>query len=247
MQADIIHACPSVFHRYWSSRMKVFAILTITLCFSTVLGNQDALLRAASQLSKRSVVPREKCELRYLLHYPSDCEQALKAFSPSNDNQGFVDIPAIFCEPRCGQPAVNFYISCGLDFVVPSFLALCGTNAMGQRCGTDMTLMELNTTTTDIVVDCVSTIIFGDNCTTECRNTLTSAKTSLGCCLHVLNTTDIYNPAFNHQLWEQSCGVNVPPKCISGIKDTITNGGVALVVSKAVFAVALLQLGALML
>ena len=264
MQADIIHACPSVFHRHWSSRMKVFAILTITLCFSTVLGNQDALLRAASQLSKRSVVPREKCELRYLLHYPSDCEQALKAFSPSNDNQGFVDIPAIFCEPRCGQPAVNFYISCGLDFVVPTFLAECGTNAMGQRCGTDMTLMELNTTTTDIVTDCVSTIIFGDNCTTECRNTLTSAKTSLGCCLHVLNTTAIYtNPAFNHQLWEQSCGVNVPPKCISGIKDTITNyinptitnyikdtitnGGVALVVSKAVFAVALLQLGALML
>ena len=57
--------------------------------------------------------------------------------------------------------------------------------------------------------------------------------------------------------------MNVPPKCISGIKDTITNyinptitnyikdtitnGGVALVVSKAVFAVALLQLGALML
>ena len=80
------------------------------------------------------------------------------------------------------------------------------------------------------------------------RQLLTSAKTSLGCCLHVLNTTAIYtNPAFNHHLWEQSCGVNVPPKCISGIKDTITNGGVALVVSKAVFAVALLQLGALML
>jgi len=227
--------------------MKVFAILTITLCFSTVLGNQDALLRAASQLTKRSVVPREKCDARYFLHYPSDCEQALKAFSPSNDNQGF-NVPAILCEPRCAQPAVNFYISCGLDFVVPTFLAECGTNAMGQRCGTDMTLMELNTTSTDIVTDCVSTIIFGDNCTTECRNTLTSAKTSLGCCLHVLNTTAIYtNPAFNHQLWEQSCGVNVPPKCISGIKDTITNGGVALVVSKAVFAVALLQLGALIL
>ena len=247
MQADIIHACPSIFHRYWSLKMKVFAILTITLCFSTVLGNQDALLRAASQLTKRSVIPREKCDVGYFLNYPSDCEQALKAFSPSNDNQGFVDIPAILCEPRCGQPEVNFIISCGLDFAVPSFLAQCGTNAMGQRCGTDMTLMELNTTTMDIVTDCVSTILLGDNCTTECRNTLTSAKPSLGCCLHVLNTTDIYNPAFNHQLWEQSCGVNVPPKCISGIKDTITNGGVALVVSKAVFAVALLQLGALML
>ena len=226
--------------------MRLFAIFVIVLCFSMVLANQNALLKAASQLTKRSIVPRERCDISFFLHYPSDCEQALKSFHPNSASQGFV-VPPKLCEPRCGQPAVNFYISCGLDFVVPRFVALCGTNAMGQRCAANTVQMALNTTSTDIVTDCFDAV-FGSNCTADCRNTLTSARMSLGCCLHVLNTTDIGfgNPAFNRQLWEQSCGVNVPSTCIGGLKATITNGGVTLLVTKAVFAGALLLLGTLM-
>ena len=111
---------------------------------------------------------------------------------------------------------------------------------MGQRCG-DVVQMVLNTTTTTIATNCAANIAgISTNCTTECRDALTSAQMSLGCCLNVLNltaTVDLANPVYNRQLWEQSCGVNLPSPC---------NGGVALVVGKVALAVALLLLGTLM-
>ena len=227
--------------------MKVLAIITLSMCFCMVLANQETLLKAASRVAKRSVAPRQTCDANYLQNYPSDCLQAFQSIDTSGQSTSIM-IPPLLCEPRCGQPAANFYISCGLDFITEIFVALCGTNAMGQRCGTDTIQTTLNTTSTALVTDCFATIS-GSNCTTECRNALTSARmSSIGCCLNVLNASaaiGIVNPVYNRQLWEQSCGVTLPSPCNSTIRATITNGGVALVVGKVALAVALLLLGAI--
>jgi len=218
--------------------MKVFAILTLAMCFCMVLGNKETLLKAASGIAKRSIAPRQNCDVTIFQNYPSDCLQAYQNLDTSGQS---IMIPAILCEARCFTPAVNFYISCGLDFVVQSFVVLCGTNAMGQRCGSNLVQMALNTTGTSIGTNCAANIVgTSTNCTTQCRDALTSAQMSLGCCLNVLNltaTVGIANPVYNHQLWEQSCGVDLPLPC---------SGGVALVISKVALAVALLLLGTLM-
>jgi len=217
--------------------MKVFAILTLAMCFCMVLGNKETLLKAASGIAKRSVAPRQNCDITILQNYPSDCLQAYQTLDPTSQS---IMIPAILCEARCFQPAINFYISCNLDFVVQSFEVLCGTNAMGQRCGSDSVQMALNTTGTSIGTNCAANIVgTNTNCTTQCQDALTSARMSLGCCLNVLNitaTVGIANPIYNHQFWEQSCGVDLPLPC---------SGGVALVISKVALAVTLLLLGTL--
>ena len=202
--------------------MKVFAILIHALCLSMALGNTESLLKAASQLTEHSVNPRQtNCDVSQLANYPSDCQEAVSTFGTSGV------VPAVLCEPRCGQPVINFYLTCGLDFVVPTFVQSCGTNAMGQRCGTDMVRMTINTTSMAIISNCAGTIVSGSNCTSDCRNTLTNARQSLGCCIQLLNTTAItpnfINPAIDPQLWEESCDVDLPAACPSSLSPTSTD------------------------
>ena len=154
-------------------KMKAFTILICALCLSTAFGNTESLLKATSQHTEHSVHPRQtNCDVSQLQKYPSDCQEVVNTFGPSV-TCGV--IPAVLCEPRCGQPLINFYFTCGLDFVVPTFVQNCGTNAMGQRCGTEVVQMAINRTSMEISSDCIGTIVFGSNCTTECRNTLTNA------------------------------------------------------------------------
>ena len=234
----------SYFCRYCATKMRVFAIFSFILCLSMALGIPETLLKVASQHTEHSVHPRQtNCDVSQLVNYPSDCFEAVNAFSVSGM------VPAVLCEPRCGQPVINFYLTCGLDFVVPTFVQNCGTNAMGQRCGTEVVQMAINRTSMEISSDCIGTIVFGSNCTTECRNTLTNARQSLGCCIQLLNTTAItpnfINPAIDPQLWEGSCGVDLPTACPSSLSPTNTDGGAALMISKIVLVVPVLLLGAL--
>ena len=197
--------------------MKAFTILICALCLNIAFSNTETLLKAASQHTEHSVHPRQtNCDVSQLVNYPSDCFEAVNAFSVSGM------VPAVLCEPRCGQPVINFYLTCGLDFVVPTFVQNCGTNAMGQRCGTEVVQMAINRTSMEISSDCIGTIVFGNNCTTECRNTLTNTRQSVGCCIQLLNTTAItpnfINPAIDPQLWEQRCGVDLPTACPSSLQ-----------------------------
>ena len=218
--------CSHPSYRYQTTKMKAFTILICALCLSTALGNTESLLKATSQHTEHSVHPRQtNCDVSQLVNYPSDCFEAVNAFSVSGM------VPAVLCEPRCGQPVINFYLTCGLDFVVPTFVQNCGTNAMGQRCGTEMVQMAINRTSMEISSNCIGTIVFGSNCTTECQNTLTNTRQSLGCCIQLLNTTAItpnfINPVIDPQLWEGSCGVDLPAACPSSLTPTNTDGGTA--------------------
>ena len=239
---------PPLYRCVYTMKMKVLVILTL-LCLGMALGSPETLLKVASQLTKRLNYHRQtNCDVSSLQNYPSDCLQALRTIDTSGQN---IEIPAIICEPRCGQPVINFYLMCGLDFVVPTFVELCGTNVVGQRCGTDMVEMTVNHTAIEIASNCAGTIVSGSNCTSECRNTLTNATRSPGCCIQLLNTTAItpnfINPAIDPQLWEQRCGVDLPAACPSSLSPTITNGGAVLIVCKTILAVALFLLGTLML
>ena len=192
-------------------------------------GKTESLLKAASQHTEHSVHPRQtNCDVSQLQNYPSDCQEAVNTIGTSVTS-GI--IPAVLCEPRCGQPLINFYFTCGLDFVVPAFVQSCGTNAMGQICGTEVVQMAINRTSIEISSNCIGTIVFGSNCTTECRNTLTNARQSVGCCIQLLNTTAItpnfINPVIDPQLWERSCGVDLPTACPSSLTPTITDDDTA--------------------
>ena len=227
--------------------MKVLVYLTFALCLSMVLASPETFSKVASQLTKRSVSPRQtnNCDANIFRNYPTDC---LTAFQNIDASGQTFTLPTVICERRCGQPAVDFYISCGtptFDFVARAVVQGCGTNAMGRRCLDNSVRTALTTAATQIQTACASTVS-GSACTDSCRNALNDARQSPGCCINILNiTTSISNvvlPAVNRQLWEQQCNVDFPSLCPSSL-----SGSAALTISKTILAFALFLLGMLLL
>ena len=222
--------------------MKVLVYLTFALCLSMVLASPETFLKVASQLTKRSVGPRQtnNCDANIFRNYPADCLTAFQSIDTSGQTFTF---PAAICERRCGQPAVEFYISCGtplFDFIARVVVQGCGTNAMGRRCYENSVRTALTTASTQIQTACASTIS-GSTCTANCRNALNDARQSPGCCINLLNTTGITNtviPAVDRQLWEQRCNVDLPSLCPSSL-----SGSAALMISKTILAFTLFLLG----
>ena len=215
--------------------MKMLAIIFLALCVSMALGNPHPFMKGINQLTKHSIRPRQaNCNINSIQNYPSDCREVLNGINSNS---------AMICEPRCGQPIVNFYIRCGSAGTATAFVRRCGTNSMGTRCMDRSVDTALTTRSNEIGMACRGTILSGDECTTECRNTITNVRQSLGCCLNLMDTTaitNIVNRVYNRQLWEQQCGVDLPPECPSSL-----SASTVLRVSKMVFAVGLLLLGVL--
>ena len=210
----------------------MLAIIFLALCVSMALGNPQPFLKGINQLTKHSIGSRQvSCNISSIQNYPSDCREVLSSNSP------------MICEPRCGQPLVNFYIRCGSPGTATALVRRCGTTSMGTRCMDRSVDTALATRSNEIGMACHGTILSGDQCTTECRNTLTNVRQSLGCCLNLMDTTAItnmVNRGYNRQLWEQQCGVDLPPECPSSL-----SASTVLRVSKMVLAVVLLLLGVL--
>ena len=217
--------------------MKVLAIITLALCLSMAMANREALMKFASQLTKRSIDSRQSCDVTSLTNLPTDCLQAITSLG-SNPTS----FPAVFCQASCGQPLIQFYDNCNLQVASDALRASCASNAAGQRCISTDAASAVTTTSAQITSDCATAIATG-TCTDACRNTLNSARTSQspGCCLiNVLNIAGTNNPIIGTQLWQTSCGVNLPAACTSSL-----SGATTLVVSKAIVAIALLLLVAL--
>ena len=219
--------------------MKVLAIITLALCLSMAMGNREALLKFASQLTKRSIDPRQSCDVSSLTNLPSDCLQAITTIG-SNPTS----FPAVFCQSSCGGPLIDFYNNCNLQTVSNALRASCASNAAGQRCIDTAAIQAVTTTSGQISSNCVTTLA-GGSCTDACRNALNTARQSQspGCCLiNVLSLagTTTSNPIIGSQLWQTSCGVNLPAACTSSL-----SGATTLMVSKAIVAIALLLLVAL--
>lgn len=215
----------------------MLAVTFLALCVSMAMANPQPILNRINQLTKHSIGPRQaSCNISSIQNYPSDCREALTSNSP------------MICEPRCGQPIVNLYIRCGSPGTATAFVRNCGTNSMGTRCMDESVHDALAPKSNEIGMACRDTILAGDECTTECRNTITNVRQSLGCCLNLMDTTaitNIVNRVYNRQLWEQQCGVDLPPECPSTLSSSTLSESTALRVSKMVLAVGLLLLGVL--
>ena len=220
--------------------MKVLAIITLALCLSMAMGNREAFMKFASQLTKRSIDPRQACDVSTLTSYPTDCLQAL-----TNLGTNPTSFPDILCQARCGGPLIDFYNNCNLQTVSNALMASCATNAAGQRCISTAAIQATTSTSQQITTNC-ATAIAGGTCTDACRNALNTARQSQspGCCLiNVLSVGGTSNPIIGSTLWQTRCNVNLPAACTSSF--SAGSGATTLTVSKAIVAIALLLLVAL--
>ena len=185
-----------------------------------------------------SIDPRQTCDFTGSLRtLPSDCASAITSFRTNPTS-----FPDVFCEPRCVGPVIDVYNNCNMQTVSNAILASCARNAAGQRCISSDVAQTLATTTGQITSNCATTIA-GGTCTDACRNTLNTARQSQspGCCLiNRLSVGGTSNPIIGSQLWQTQCNVNLPAACPSSL-----SGATTLMVSKAIVAITLLLMVAL--
>ena len=215
--------------------MKVLAVITLVLCLGMAMANQKALLKFASQLTKRSIDPRQTCDFPSLSNLPSDCMSAITSFRTNPTS-----FPDVFCEARCVGPVIDAYNNCNMQTVSNAILASCARNAAGQRCISSDVAQTLANTSVQIASNCATTIA-GGTCTDACQNTLNTARQSQspGCCLiNRLSVAGTSNPIIGSQLWQTQCNVTLPAACSSTLSGATT-------LSKEIVAIALLLLVAL--
>ena len=145
-------------------------MITTVLCFGMAMVSREALLKSASQLTKRSIDPRQTCDFTSSLsNLPSDCASAITSFRTNPTS-----FPDVFCEARCVGPVIDVFNNCNFSNAI---LASCARNAAGQRCISSDVAQTLATTSGQITSNCATTIA-GGTCTDACRNTLNTARQS---------------------------------------------------------------------
>jgi len=148
-------------------------------------------------------------------NYPQDCATELTTVLTAIQTLNISAITAAYrvvCEPRCGNPAIRFYNQCNASQdVINRLRGFCTRNNAGRLCYEQLSSMF--TDITQAGFDCAPT---DSNCTTACRNALTTFGNNSGCCINTLNITALSRrfpfTALQNSLWSR-CGVDTPGFC----------------------------------
>ena len=147
--------------------------------------------------------------------YPQDCATELTTVLTFLQTLNLTAVTAAYrvvCEPRCGNPAIRFYNQCNASQdVINRLRGFCTRNNAGRLCYEQLSSMF--TDITQAGFDCAPT---DSNCTTACRNALTTFGNNSGCCINTLNITALSRrfpfTALQNSLWSR-CGVDTPGFC----------------------------------
>ena len=209
-------------------------------------------LHAHTNLVARSVEPRQDVfgtctseELVDLLRaIPQDCNNDIAAITGGDLSGLFDDLlnqnPAtltavyrVFCQPRCGNPFVQTFLSCSLNPMADAARYLCSTNAAGSQCFElfDPLLADANRA----APSCSGSTF---SCFSSCSSALTTLRDNSGCCVNFLNNSVVFVTqssvvsTLEFELWER-CNVNTPGFC--NLETSSISSAVAVLLSKILF------------
>ena len=214
-----------------------------------------ATLHAHTNFVARSVEPRQAvfgtCTLEELVDLsravPQDCNDDIAAITGGDLSGLFDDIlnrnPAtltaiyrVFCQPRCGNPILQTFLSCSLNPIADAARYLCSTNAAGSQCFElfDPLLADAN----QAAPSC-SRSVSTFSCSFSCSSALTTLRDNSGCCVNFLNNSAVLVTqssvlsTLEFELWER-CSVITPGFC--NLETSSISSAVAVLLSKILFA-----------
>ena len=149
-------------------------------------------------------------------NYPRDCLAQLTNLDLSgilNQNPtALTEAYMLICQPKCGDPFINFYSRCGLPQLTGILRGLCSRNAAGTACYED--LIRVIPDANRVTSRCSFT---SSSCTSGCQAALRTYSDNSGCCINVLNNTVFSSSGstldtLSNNLWSR-CGVDTPGFC----------------------------------
>ena len=183
-------------------------------------------LLTTSSIDKRQTIPAYATCITnglrdVIANSPQDCASAFSLVTnPSTIfSGGALNLDAIttayrvFCQPSCGDLLIAFYNRCNAPRdAIDAFRGACARNSAGRLCY-ELTA-NLVTDLTQILTDCNSQS--STNCTSNCRNALTTFGSNSGCCINIANNTALTSissfTAYQYSVWS-GCGVDTPGFC----------------------------------
>ena len=180
-------------------------------------------LLTTSSIDKRQTIPAYATCITnglqdVIANSPQDCASAFSLLSNRSAifSGGALNLDAItttyrvLCQPSCGDLLIAFYNRCNAPRdVIDSFRGACARNSAGRLCY-ELT-GNLVTDLTQILTDCNSQS--STNCTSNCRNALTTFGSNGGCCINIANNTATSSfTAYQYSVWS-GCGVDTPGFC----------------------------------
>ena len=194
---------------------------------------------------------------------PEPCGNAPPELPPLNSDVScdyactFRQSLALFCKHQV-EEVIRVYQDCGDEEEATRTAQMCSFNDRGDLCGVlesntifslffNTALRDLSDTLRDIYNKCIPLLTAENKCPSECREALSQAKETFGCCLNNLNST-LFTPFFretetdinrfstSYDLWS-SCVVEPPAPCElpsdTAMYDSVSQCGVCTVKSTA--------------
>ena len=194
---------------------------------------------------------------------PEPCGNAPAELPPLNSDVScdyactFRQSLALFCKHQV-EDVIRVYQDCGDTNEATRTAQMCSFNDRGDLCGVldsstalsfflNTASRDLSDTLRDIYDKCIPLLTAENKCPSECREALSQAKETFGCCLNNLNSTlftpffretetDINRFATSYDLWS-SCVVEPPAPCElpsdTAMYDSVSQCGVCTVNSTA--------------
>lgn len=198
---------------YEMIKLALLTLFVVHVGFVNAHGSVTAHLQAVqqvlSQTDGREIREDTGCSATDVNHLsnnlPADCTVAqlnLEAIERSDSN-ATVRFGNTFCQPRCGNPLLDFYRTCHGEIgqqLSDFFCQLCARNDRGERCYSARvasfirdTIMACSTSSTSL-------------CQSNCQSALLTAATNVGCCINVLNVGGLFDI-------ESICDIDIPGPC----------------------------------
>ena len=222
-------------------RMKCAILFVVAVGVGSVVAVAPDVLKASDAIAdafRRTLsapsgarVTRQACttsEMMAILGgYPEDCVAGLESlnatalmnYGPQFDPSVSTSFGELFCQPRCGNPLVEFYNKCfGVGdlggYLANYFVELCA-EYNDNRCYNAVVTTSLNNVF--IVCSANSTATNSTNslslCPSGCQSALQTSIQESGCCVNILNFGGLIN--ITGIIFEDICSVDVPGNCES--------------------------------
>ena len=117
-----------------------------------------------------------------------------KGFDPT-ETERYGDI---FCQPRCSNPAIEYFETCNVSngrSLADYSRQLCARNGRGYRCSSAVVMSSIQ--------DAAEACPTGSCSSSSCRSALQTTTNRIGCCINLLDVDYI----------KDSCNIDVPEPC----------------------------------
>ena len=176
--------------------------------------HQDIAL--AGRRLTRQVQPNCTSEQLQNIAFPPRCVAAAQEINEAVladlDPAALASFGAIFCDPECGNPLLEFFEKCFGDsgeLLTVFTIQLCAQNSQGRRCYSEDVTSVIFAGSESLAC---RNLDINNTCDSACRRVVEDTVAAAGCCINILDSRGQFPVT---DFLASTCNVDIPGPCSS--------------------------------